>query len=1235
MNLDFRPFDLLGNVYKNGNILFHPTTDQLYSTINNKIKVFDLKDNVSSIMPFTSNYNIIKFTLSPSGKLAFIIDCLGRGFLVNTSKGVSLAQLKLTRHIGDVKFSPCSRYIGVAYDGKVEVFLLNKVTFDSFNSWVKTCSLSISTNRMSTLNWSDDGKLIIVGGEDKKFVVFQPEKKIPDNLKKTVPYRLIESHRAGIVNCFFLKNSYDCLTIDERGLANLWKSNISFGKLDETFNEDGKRYFVYYEKEGKISLNDSASIARNVECTNATFHSKNNILVTSFSNGAIAFHEIPTFSLIQSLKVGDVAVKSVAFNKDGDWVGIASGGSSLGQVAVWEWQSECYIMNQQSHTHIISCVKYSPCGSIIATGGMDGKVKIWDARSGNCLVTFIEHKASITGICWTQGGNVVLSSSLEGTVRAHDMKRYRNFRTFVCPEQTQLYGVTTDSTADLVISMAKDDYKIYIWAMDTGDLVDVISGHSSRISGISLSGNNLASVSWDKTLRITNIVDGTNEVITLTDEALDVTYSPCGKILAVLTFNSSITLYDIRTTTTVGIIETKYDVDSGRGAFEIIKKETSQRNKTFEFIEFSPDSNFIIAAGNTNHVCIYSVRDRMLLKKLQMTINFSFDGVLSDINYKQLSEFGNLDLVELSSDEDDDDLGQKKKMALAGSKISDKSERSFKPTMRANAISFSPTARCFAVANSEGVLVYSLDRYEKFDPFLLETTVMSKSFGNVVRTYDEELKFIEKIGPCEYKIKTGFVPNMNVEGRFYLNDKIKAHMLTEIEMCCKRGNVGGYIPAVKQIANVAGLPGIIGNSIGLPDMHSGYGFAIGNVAAFDAESGDGVISPGGVGFDINCGVRLIRTNLFEKDVLPVKEELTQALFDHIPVGVGSKGIIPIGISDFEECLEIGMDWTLREGYSWTEDKEHCEEFGRMIQADATKVSTRAKKRGLPQLGTLGAGNHYGEVQVVDEIYDKFASKKMGIEDVGQVVIMIHCGSRGLGHEVASNCLTSMVKAMNRDGIHINDTQLACAKINSPEGQDYLKGMAAAANFAWVNRSCITFCVRQAFAKTFNCTPDDLDMNVIYDVCHNIAKFEEHIVDGRPKMLCVHRKGATRALPPHHPLVPVDYQLTGQPVMIGGSMGTCSYVACGTEKGMEATFGTTCHGAGRAMGRSKSRKTISFEEVLDDLKQKGISIRVASPKLVMEEAPNSYKNVTDVVETCHEAGLSKKTFKLRPIAVIKG
>ncbi|XP_071171004.1 RNA-splicing ligase RtcB homolog isoform X1 [Mytilus edulis] len=505
----------------------------------------------------------------------------------------------------------------------------------------------------------------------------------------------------------------------------------------------------------------------------------------------------------------------------------------------------------------------------------------------------------------------------------------------------------------------------------------------------------------------------------------------------------------------------------------------------------------------------------------------------------------------------------------------------------------------------------------------------------VVRTYNDELSYLEKVGTHSWRIKKGFVPNMKVEGLFYVNTHLEKLMFDELKQSCRSQGYGGFLPGMKQIANVAALPGIVGKSIGLPDVHSGYGFAIGNMAAFDCGDRDAVVSPGGVGFDINCGVRLLRTNLCEKDVIPVKEQLAQCLFDHIPVGVGSKGIIPMTAMNLEEALEMGMDWSLREGYAWAEDKEHCEEYGRMLQADPSKVSSRAKKRGLPQLGTLGAGNHYAEIQVVEEIFNPFAAKRMGIDFKGQVCVMIHCGSRGLGHQVATDALVAMEKAMKRDQIDTNDRQLACAKINSAEGQDYLKGMASAANYAWVNRSSMTFLARQAFAKMFNTTPDDLDMQVIYDVSHNIAKFEEHYIDGKQKTLLVHRKGSTRAFPPHHPLIPVDYQLTGQPVLIGGTMGTCSYVLTGTEQGMVETFGSTCHGAGRALSRAKSRRNLDYTSVLSALEEQGISIRVASPKLVMEEAPASYKNVTDVVDTCEAAGISQKAIKLRPIAVIKG
>ena len=334
----------------------------------------------------------------------------------------------------------------------------------------------------------------------------------------------------------------------------------------------------------------------------------------------------------------------------------------------------------------------------------------------------------------------------------------------------------------------------------------------------------------------------------------------------------------------------------------------------------------------------------------------------------------------------------------------------------------------------------------------------------VVRTYEEEKAYLKQVAPCEWQIDKGFVPNMNVPGRFYVNPALQELVFSELQQFTRSSAQQGFLPALKQIANVAALPGIVRHSIGLPDVHSGYGFAIGNVAAFDMSDPDAVVSPGGVGFDINCGVRLLRTNLSESDVQPVKEQLAQGLFDHIPVGVGSQGVIPTTPSDLQEALEYGMDWSVREGYAWAEDKEHCEEYGRMLSADPAAVSARAKKRGLPQLGTLGAGNHYAEIQVVDHIFDRQAACKMGIEWEGQVCVMIHSGSRGLGHQVATDALVAMEKQTGDDAVPTNDRQLACARIRSESGKQYLAGMAAAANYAWVNRSSMTFLCRQAFAK---------------------------------------------------------------------------------------------------------------------------------------------------------------------------
>lgn len=484
-------------------------------------------------------------------------------------------------------------------------------------------------------------------------------------------------------------------------------------------------------------------------------------------------------------------------------------------------------------------------------------------------------------------------------------------------------------------------------------------------------------------------------------------------------------------------------------------------------------------------------------------------------------------------------------------------------------------------------------------------------------------------------VKKGFVENMKTDGCCYANDVIFEQIMTEM----KESSSTSFIPSLKQVANVASLPGIIGYSLAMPDMHTGYGFSIGGVCAIDADDPEGVVSPGGVGFDINCGVRLVRTNLTEKEVEKKKNILVDSLFDTIPVGVGGKSSFISNLKDLDRILNEGVSYLEEKGLAWPEDRECIEEKGAMPMADATLVSKRAKQRGLGQAGSLGSGNHYIEVQVVDEVFDEKSAAAMGLKE-GQVCVMIHSGSRGLGHQVCTDHLQVMHKAMADQSITVNDRQLASVRIHSKEGQHYLGAMASAANYAFCNRGLMTSQVRDVFSQVFGESPRDLGMHVVYDVSHNIAKMEKHQVKGpdgviQQKNVLVHRKGATRAFGPNHPDLPERYKETGQPVLIGGSMGTCSYVLTGTETAMAETFGSTCHGAGRALSRSQAKKTISSKGVLSSLQEQGVVLRCAQKGLISEEAPGAYKDVSEVVDTCHEADISRKAVRLRPLCCIKG
>jgi tRNA-splicing ligase RtcB len=479
---------------------------------------------------------------------------------------------------------------------------------------------------------------------------------------------------------------------------------------------------------------------------------------------------------------------------------------------------------------------------------------------------------------------------------------------------------------------------------------------------------------------------------------------------------------------------------------------------------------------------------------------------------------------------------------------------------------------------------------------------------------------VRKISDLIFRVEKNESKGMKVPVTIYANDNLISKMITD--------------RTIDQATNVATLPGVIKHVVVLPDGHEGYGFPVGGVAATDLE--EGVVSPGGVGYDINCGVRLIRTGLNEAELRPKLKDLVNELFKSIPTGVGSEGAFKLARSELDEILVEGTNWAIKRGYGWDQDIEVCEESGRMSGADPSSVSDIARKRGAIQLGSLGSGNHFLEVQKVDKIYDQVAAKSMGLDHEGQVTILVHCGSRGFGHQVCSDYLRISEVALKKYGFRLADRELACVPNNSSEGEDYRKAMYSALNFAWCNRQMITHWTRKAFERIFKISEQALDMQLVYDVSHNIAKVERHKVNGEgTRDLVIHRKGATRAFPAEMQQLPAKYYSIGQPVIIPGSMGTASWILLGNKKSFDLSFGSTAHGAGRTMSRSAAKRTHSVEGVRKSLESKGIYIKSLTKDGLVEETPDAYKDVDAVVDVSHSLGIATKVARLIPLGVIKG
>lgn len=497
-------------------------------------------------------------------------------------------------------------------------------------------------------------------------------------------------------------------------------------------------------------------------------------------------------------------------------------------------------------------------------------------------------------------------------------------------------------------------------------------------------------------------------------------------------------------------------------------------------------------------------------------------------------------------------------------------------------------------------------------------------------TVSLDLSLIKEVEKDTYEIPIGFIPNMRVPGRFFATPEILEFAIQEVkdwEVNPKSG-----LPSILQVAYVSTLKGISKFSFAMPDMHSGYGFSIGGVAAFDMDDPEAIVSPGGVGYDINCGVRCLVSNLTYDEIAPFKDKLVESIYENVPCGVGGKRKDFIKMGDINQILEKGAKWCVENKYGTQNDLDCCEENGCMSGADTKLVSQKIRGAALNQLGTLGSGNHYVEIQRVEKIYNQEAANVMGLKE-NQVVVMIHCGSRNIGTKLASEYIDRMINENPEAVAQLPDEQLVSASAHSDTGKKYISCMAAAANFAWANRQTITHFVRKSFTDVLGRA--DVKLDLLYDVAHNIAKIEKHTIDGVEKEFVVHRKGATRSFGPGRTEVPEKYRAIGQPVLIGGSMGTASYILLGTEEAMSKTFGSTCHGAGRTISRSKASRDINQEHVEEELHAAGVLFKAAGKKTLIEEAPEAYKDIDEVIDVCEAAGISRKVARTVPIGVIKG
>ena len=804
MKFNYKFSNLLGTVYRNGNLVFSPDGNSVLSPVGNKISCFDLKNNNSSTLPIESRFNYTSVALSPNGVTLLAVNEDGEIHLISLISKTILRKLRTNRVIKAIQFSPDGKYFAITKESNAFVYRAPGPASRDYGPFALERVLKGAFDETTSLQWSDCSQIVAVGSKDNTTRIYAIAR------FKNLKVYCLGGHSEPITNVFFYKNSLTCLTLSRNGHLLIWKPSVELNELEkeacktekqekretigkeigssqeiesissedeiqnmspdeaEKSDENDKNVMsatnemkdstkFFYTRVARHFLRDALPQEEKVEdgeaepsqkrgykayLTASDYHKNASLIVTGFSNGVFLIHEIAMteLNLIHSLRISDQSILSISLNSTGDW--IAFGCEHFGQLLVWEWQSETYVLKQQGHFNSMGCISYSLDGATIATGGDDGKIKLWNTSSGFCFVTFSEHVGSISGLAFAPpSGKVLLSASMDGTVRAFDTTRYRNFRTFTSPRPAQFGCIGVDSSGDLVAAGGVDIFEIYLWSVQTGKLLEVISGHDGPVSSIAFSPNAtssmMASVSWDKTLRLWNAISvGSNsEVIQLGgSDGTTVCFRPDGLQVAVATLNGQIAFFDCQTSAQTGTIDGRNDLDIGRSDVDLITAKKSKEGKGFfTALAYTADGSCILAGGHSKSICIYHIQEMMLIKKFEVTQNRSFDAMDSIISRKKLSEFGtNLDLIE----DRDDPAGGTKAIRLPGTKKGDMSSRAHRPEVRVSGLQFAPTSREFAATTTEGLLIYSLDSKMLFDPFELEMDITPSSTRDALKGKD-------------------------------------------------------------------------------------------------------------------------------------------------------------------------------------------------------------------------------------------------------------------------------------------------------------------------------------------------------------------------------------------------------------------------------------------------------------------------------------------------------------------